>query len=507
MTRASTACGDKAAEVKKGPWTAEEDELLVKCIAEHGDGNWSSIPRKAGLQRCGKSCRLRWTNYLRPDLKRGAFSRDEEDLVVRLHREMGNRWAKIALEMPGRTDNDIKNHWNTRLKRRLRDLGVDPDSHLPLPSALPLLGPSSLLAAALGDHLRKGVPDRPASLAVASPPPSGEGSLTKRRRVEDESMLDAGFASPTSSSSRLVPPVHAPAAPLPVPRAAPRGGLPSPCSLPPSAAASLFAPAPAATPGTPIAADASPSASSASPFDSPSTHSPTSQPTTGPPAPPPLAFSTLPAHSAPGGFTEAEAKWNCLRPSRAWFLGSGFAGEGSAGCSRSARRAEGGKSEEIGGACGVMGQECEEEVVSFNAGTMAAATTATAGRGLMRNQPAGERGGIAMQSHACFEAGPSWSHASTQAALSRLTVLPCRAGRVRAGFKVPPRLVIPCPSGDTEAEVAASAAAAMGIPAGLSAVEGSNRAAATADTTMAIDGRLPSPLPMGRHGCQQPLVS
>ncbi|CAI5477763.1 unnamed protein product [Closterium sp. Yama58-4] len=133
MTR--TPCCEKA-EVRKGPWTREEDELLVKAIKEHGEGNWSAIPKKAGLIRCGKSCRLRWANYLRPDLKRGAFSAEEEGLIVRLHKEMGNRWAKIALELPGRTDNDIKNHWNTRIKKKLRESGIDPETHLPLATRL-----------------------------------------------------------------------------------------------------------------------------------------------------------------------------------------------------------------------------------------------------------------------------------------------------------------------------------------------------------------------------------
>ncbi|CAI7920575.1 unnamed protein product [Closterium sp. NIES-54] len=133
MTR--TPCCEKA-EVRKGPWTREEDELLVKAIKEHGEGNWSAIPKKAGLIRCGKSCRLRWANYLRPDLKRGAFSAEEEALIVRLHKEMGNRWAKIALELPGRTDNDIKNHWNTRIKKKLRESGIDPETHLPLATRL-----------------------------------------------------------------------------------------------------------------------------------------------------------------------------------------------------------------------------------------------------------------------------------------------------------------------------------------------------------------------------------
>ncbi|MED6137019.1 hypothetical protein PIB30_061083 [Stylosanthes scabra] len=86
----------------------------------NGQGCWTDIARNAGLQRCGKSCRLRWINYLRPDLKRGAFSPQEEDLIVHLHSILGNRWSQIAARLPGRTDNEIKNFWNSTLKKRFK---------------------------------------------------------------------------------------------------------------------------------------------------------------------------------------------------------------------------------------------------------------------------------------------------------------------------------------------------------------------------------------------------
>nr|CCO03002.1 MYB18 transcription factor [Saccharum robustum] len=88
----------------------------------------------AGLQRCGKSCRLRWINYLRPDLKRGAFSQDEEDLIIELHAVLGN-WSQIAAQLPGRTDNEIKNLWNSCIKKKLRQKGIDPNTHKPLTEA------------------------------------------------------------------------------------------------------------------------------------------------------------------------------------------------------------------------------------------------------------------------------------------------------------------------------------------------------------------------------------
>nr|AGN52196.1 MYB-related transcription factor [Salvia miltiorrhiza] len=106
--------------LKKGPWTTSEDLLLLEYVKKHGEGNWNAVQRNSGLMRCGKSCRLRWANHLRPHLKKGAFSADEENLIVELHAKMGNKWARMASQLPGRTDNEIKNYWNTRLKRRQR---------------------------------------------------------------------------------------------------------------------------------------------------------------------------------------------------------------------------------------------------------------------------------------------------------------------------------------------------------------------------------------------------
>uniref|UniRef100_A0A6N2LG46 Myb-related protein 123 n=1 Tax=Salix viminalis TaxID=40686 RepID=A0A6N2LG46_SALVM len=104
--------------LNRGAWTALEDKILTAYIRTHGEGKWRNLPKRAGLKRCGKSCRLRWLNYLRPDIKRGNISNDEEELIVRLHKLLGNRWSLIAGRLPGRTDNEIKNYWNTTLGKK-----------------------------------------------------------------------------------------------------------------------------------------------------------------------------------------------------------------------------------------------------------------------------------------------------------------------------------------------------------------------------------------------------
>lgn len=85
----SPCCRDEG--IKKGPWSPEEDERLVDYVKKNGAGNWQTLPKKAGLNRCGKSCRLRWTNYLRPDIKRGPFSDKEESIIINLHQQLGNK--------------------------------------------------------------------------------------------------------------------------------------------------------------------------------------------------------------------------------------------------------------------------------------------------------------------------------------------------------------------------------------------------------------------------------
>ncbi|KAI9100073.1 hypothetical protein K1719_024291 [Acacia pycnantha] len=121
-------CCDKEG-TNKGAWSKQEDQKLIDYIQTHGEGCWRSLPKAAGLHRCGKSCRLRWINYLKPDIKLGNFAQDEEDLIIKLHALLGNRWSLIAGRLPGRTDNEIKNYWNSHIRRKLMKMGIDPENH------------------------------------------------------------------------------------------------------------------------------------------------------------------------------------------------------------------------------------------------------------------------------------------------------------------------------------------------------------------------------------------
>ncbi|KAK1390646.1 transcription factor MYB13 [Heracleum sosnowskyi] len=120
-------CCDKMG-LKKGPWTHDEDQRLISYILQNGHPNWRALPKLSGLLRCGKSCRLRWTNYLRPDIKRGNFSKEEEDTIIQLHETIGNRWSVMAAKLPGRTDNEIKNVWHTHIKKKLKSYQSTPDT-------------------------------------------------------------------------------------------------------------------------------------------------------------------------------------------------------------------------------------------------------------------------------------------------------------------------------------------------------------------------------------------
>ncbi|TVU51195.1 hypothetical protein EJB05_02604 [Eragrostis curvula] len=162
-------CCEKA-HTNKGAWTKEEDQRLVAYIKANGEGCWRSLPKAAGLLRCGKSCRLRWINYLRPDLKRGNFTSEEDDIIIKLHQLLGNKWSLIAARLPGRTDNEIKNYWNTHIKRKLLAGGIDPQTHRQLNETA--AAGAAAAAAPIGQHRSD---HELATRSSCSPAASGSG--------------------------------------------------------------------------------------------------------------------------------------------------------------------------------------------------------------------------------------------------------------------------------------------------------------------------------------------
>ncbi|GMI85253.1 hypothetical protein HRI_002194600 [Hibiscus trionum] len=170
--------------LKKGPWTAAEDAILAEYVRTHGEGNWNAVQKNTGLARCGKSCRLRWANHLRPNLKKGAFSPEEERIIVELHAVMGNKWARMATRLPGRTDNEIKNFWNTRVKRRQRQ-------------GLPLYPPE--IQALYSSQQRSQPPAVTSSTASTTPSFSFQSPMTKPLQ---SSMLPSSASQPNLIAAR-----------------------------------------------------------------------------------------------------------------------------------------------------------------------------------------------------------------------------------------------------------------------------------------------------------------
>ncbi|KAL2933443.1 Transcription factor MYB27 [Bienertia sinuspersici] len=139
--------------LRKGPWYEEEDERLKAFVAVLGARRWDSVARISGLMRSGKSCRLRWLNYLRPYLKHGAMTPQEEQIILGLHERWGNKWAKIARRLPGRTDNEVKNYWRTYLRKKEQ---IQNSLLLHRPTSSPFIDVSSSETSSSSDQTNNG---------------------------------------------------------------------------------------------------------------------------------------------------------------------------------------------------------------------------------------------------------------------------------------------------------------------------------------------------------------
>ncbi|XP_052175709.1 transcription factor Y1-like [Diospyros lotus] len=181
--------------LKKGRWTAEEDETLAKYIQAHGEGSWRSLPKNAGLLRCGKSCRLRWINYLRSDLKRGNISAEEDEIIIQLHATLGNRWSTIAGHLPGRTDNEIKNYWNSHLSRKIQSFRR-PATEVLSPSA------TDLAKAGVASRRRGGRTSRAAMKKNRSYFPTNSNDPKSNT---EKSQINNGFVNGGASTTTTVP--------------------------------------------------------------------------------------------------------------------------------------------------------------------------------------------------------------------------------------------------------------------------------------------------------------
>ncbi|XP_057730486.1 transcription factor MYB101-like [Arachis stenosperma] len=183
--------------LRKGPWTPREDAILIEQVKKWGKGNWSLIRKNSELRRSGKSCRLRWSNHLNPDLKKGPFSEEEEKTIDDLHAKFGNKWALMATQIPGRSDNDIKNFWNSRMKKRLREyppqITVQQAQHFsssPFYSVLASCYPKNNFSVEL-----------PSNISAANPPPNHN----QKQLNQNNSSSSSSFSCTNNNASFVLP--------------------------------------------------------------------------------------------------------------------------------------------------------------------------------------------------------------------------------------------------------------------------------------------------------------
>ncbi|CAA3026120.1 transcription factor MYB108-like [Olea europaea subsp. europaea] len=205
-------------ELRRGPWTLEEDNLLIHYVSRNGEGRWNSLAKCAGLKRTGKSCRLRWLNYLKPDIKRGNLTPQEQLLILELHSKWGNRWSKIAECLPGRTDNEIKNYWRTRVQKQARQLKVDSNSNKFLESIRRFWMPrllekmeqnSSLISSPSSTETQKSKPPslatKPSPLTSPCPKSSNQVNTSDQYREKSSTRSNLNWDSLNSVGNLMLP--------------------------------------------------------------------------------------------------------------------------------------------------------------------------------------------------------------------------------------------------------------------------------------------------------------